>query len=451
MHGSRLLAAAIAVLVVGLAAVAIGIDRYDDAYAWVAHTSDVRLVIGRAVGHAGQAPSCEGLRADLGEIAQLTGDNPAQQARVPALQASVARICAGAPAPELIDLLAGLDGTERQLMADRRDHLATVRRWTIGAFALSMLGSIAAAILAWRVQRRVLGALTDSEERFRMLATSSRDLMRIHDAAGRPTYVSPSVVPLLGYTVAEVLAAPPLSFGHPDDLERMERALADVQRPHAPGSTLVYRLRAKDGTYRWFETHTNPIRDGAGALLRFYTTARDITERARLQEKLEKVAVTDELTGLLNRRGFLLIAGQEHKVAMRQQHGVAVAYLDLDGLKTINDRLGHEQGDHALRLFADVLRDVFRESDVVARLGGDEFAALAYDVDGAEVDRILARLEATLADATLVGDYPLSSSVGVALCAPGQASSLDDLLAQADERMYEHKRARKPATSPPAS
>src|SRR5579862_7886673 len=176
MRGSRLLAIAIAVLALGLAAVAFGIERYDDAYAWVAHTSDVRLVIGRAVGHAGQAPSCDGLRADAADIARITADNPDQQARMPAFLDSVERICAGRPAPELIDELGRFDETERGLMTDRRDRLASVRRWTIFAFAMSTFGSITAVIVAWRVQRRALRAISDNEERFRMLATSSRDL-----------------------------------------------------------------------------------------------------------------------------------------------------------------------------------------------------------------------------------------------------------------------------------
>jgi diguanylate cyclase (GGDEF)-like protein/PAS domain S-box-containing protein len=248
---------------------------------------------------------------------------------------------------------------------------------------------------------------------------------------------------LLGYTPDELLAAEPLSLGHPDDLDRMNATLETVREPNMPASTLVYRLRAKDGSYRWFETHTNPIRDGAGNLLRFYTSARDITERVELEQKLEVSAVTDDLTGLLNRRGFMMLAGQEHRIASRQQLGLAVVFADLDGLKVINDKLGHDHGDQAIRALAEIMRVTFRESDVVARLGGDEFAALAYNVDQPRIDIVLERFRAAIGAAPPIGSTPLAASVGVALLAPGEQRSLDELVADADQRMYESKRARK--------
>jgi diguanylate cyclase (GGDEF)-like protein len=185
------------------------------------------------------------------------------------------------------------------------------------------------------------------------------------------------------------------------------------------------------------------MQDTAGRLLRFYTTGRDITERITLAKQLELAAVTDDLTGLLNRRGFLLVARQELRIAVRQHHGVGVIFADLDGLKMINDRLGHEYGDRAIRELAEILRRSFRESDVLARLGGDEFAALAYNVDQTKVDAVLDRVQSAIAKAAPLGPYPLSVSVGVALFRWGDTTSLDDLIAVADKRMYENKRTRK--------
>jgi len=443
MKGSRLRVAAIAVFAAGLVAAALGMKRYDDAYGWVAHTTDVRLSIGRAVGYAGSKPSCKGLRWHVGEVERLTKDDPVQQARLPALDASVELVCAGLPAPQLVDQLGALDETERKLTLERRARLVASMRWTILALVLSTVGASSAVGVAGVIQRRALRALVHGEERFRTLASSSRDLVRIHDAAGKPTYVSPSIEHLLGYTEAELLAEAPLALGHPDDAARMRQALSDIQQPHAPAATLIYRLRRKDGSYAWFETHTNPVRDDHGNLLRFYTIARDVTERVDLEQKLEQAAVTDELTGLLNRRGFLLIAGQEHRVAIRHGHGLAVIFADLDGLKTINDRLGHEQGDEAIRRFAEILRSTFRESDVVARLGGDEYVALAFDVAQPDVDLILERVRSAIAAAPPVGSCPIAASLGVALLEPGQTTSLDELIARADERMYETKRSRR--------
>ncbi|HEY1813665.1 MAG TPA: diguanylate cyclase [Kofleriaceae bacterium] len=443
MRGSRVLGAAVAVFVAGLAAVAYGLNRYDDAYAWVAHTSDVRLAIGRAVGHAGAALTCDRLRGDFGALRELTSDNPIQQVRLPALYGSIEDVCAGRPALELVDQLSGLDATERALMEARRGRLATLRVWSLLSFTIATLAACTALLIARLLQRRASRDLVASEDRFRMLAASSTDLIRIHDATGRPIYVSPSCERLLGYTPDELLAAEPLSLGHPDDLDRMHATLEGVRTQNVPASTLVYRLRAKDGAYRWFETHTNPIRDDDGNLLRFYTSARDITERVELEQKLEVSAVTDELTGLLNRRGFMMLAGQEHRIASRQQLGVAVVFADLDGLKLINDKLGHEHGDRAIRALGEIMRVTFRESDVVARLGGDEFAALAYNVDRPRIEIVLERFRAAIAAAQPIGSMALAASLGVALLAPGEQRSLDDLVADADQRMYETKRARK--------
>jgi diguanylate cyclase (GGDEF)-like protein/PAS domain S-box-containing protein len=443
MRGSRVLGVSVAVFVTGLAAVVYGLNRYDDAYTWVAHTSDVRLVIGRAVGHAGAALTCDGLRADFDGLRELTEDNPAQQARLPSLYSSIEDVCAGRPAPDLVGELSRLDANERALMQTRRERLAKVRVWSLLAFTISALAACSALLIARLLQRRAMQDLVASEDRFRLLAASSTDLIRVHDATGRPIYVSPSCERLLGYKPDELLAASPLSLGHPDDLERMHATLEAVRKPHAPASTLVYRLRAKDGSYRWFETHTNPIRDNAGDLLRFYTSARDITDRVELEQKLELSAVTDELTGLLNRRGFMMLAGQEHRIAVRQALGVAVVFADLDGLKLINDKLGHEHGDRAIRALGEILRATFRESDVIARLGGDEFAVLAYNVDRQRIDIALERLRAGIAAAPPIGSVPLAVSVGIALLAPGEQRSLDELVADADQRMYETKRRRK--------
>jgi diguanylate cyclase (GGDEF)-like protein len=120
-----------------------------------------------------------------------------------------------------------------------------------------------------------------------------------------------------------------------------------------------------------------------------------------------------------------------------------VIFADLDGLKAINDRLGHEHGDRAIRGLAEILRRTFRESDVLARLGGDEFAALAYDVDESTVDVVLDRVRSALARAAGAGPDPLSVSLGVALLRSGEMVSLDDLIAEADKQMYENKRTRK--------
>ena len=168
-----------------------------------------------------------------------------------------------------------------------------------------------------------------------------------------------------------------------------------------------------------------------------YTTVERL-EAAR--QALADMAVTDDLTGLGNRRG-LLLAGEPVLAASRRAHRpVAVLYLDVDGLKEVNDRRGHGAGDRLLVNTGEVLRAVFRDADVVARLGGDEFAVLLSGADPAEATTLPERLRCRLAE------RGISASIGVAyLEADGAELSLEQLVDRADMAMYAVKRQRRAA------
>lgn len=183
-----------------------------------------------------------------------------------------------------------------------------------------------------------------------------------------------------------------------------------------------------------------------------------VVTHAMREEMLRALSLRDDLTGLYNRRGLVALAEQQVRSAERARTGFAVVFVDMDGLKEINDTLGHGTGDRAIADAATLLRATFRDSDVVARLGGDEFAALVPDADtsagvagapgGAEA--ACARLAEMLAkhNASAGRPYRVSLSVGVARFDPGAPLSLDALLEAADRAMYEQKRAkpRTPAT-----
>jgi len=172
----------------------------------------------------------------------------------------------------------------------------------------------------------------------------------------------------------------------------------------------------------------------------------DISERKRLEKKLEELSVTDQLTGLQNRRGFMALAEQQLKVADRTRKGLALSFLDLDGLKQINDRLGHEAGDQAIVDAADTLRKTFRGSDIISRLGGDEFAVLALESSGAQPDSIIRRLRKNIDahNASAKRTYTLSISIGTVLYDPETPRSLDQLMAEADRLMYREKHGKRP-------
>jgi two-component system, cell cycle response regulator len=166
----------------------------------------------------------------------------------------------------------------------------------------------------------------------------------------------------------------------------------------------------------------------------------DHDERRHLEDQLAELALVDDVTGLHNRRSFILLAEQGLKEAVRAGRPVIALFLDVDGLKVINDTYGHREGNRALALVAGALRAACRDSDIVSRISGDEFAILlaeAHELDGLE-----GRVRRRVAEAAEVVDYPLSVSIGVAVCEAGCKCDLDDLFERADRAMYAEKAAK---------
>ncbi|MDH3352068.1 MAG: sensor domain-containing diguanylate cyclase [Gammaproteobacteria bacterium] len=157
------------------------------------------------------------------------------------------------------------------------------------------------------------------------------------------------------------------------------------------------------------------------------------------------MASTDALTKLANRRGFDMIAEPMIALCQRAWHPATIVMLDLDGLKQVNDEFGHEAGDSAIKDFATLLLKVFRESDVVARIGGDEFCVLLTDPDDAHptcpLKRLQQRVDSHNSDRNR--PYTLAFSAGVVPFSKKRHASIDDLLRDADERMYSQKRSKK--------
>ncbi|HEY3668364.1 MAG TPA: sensor domain-containing diguanylate cyclase, partial [Polyangiaceae bacterium] len=173
-------------------------------------------------------------------------------------------------------------------------------------------------------------------------------------------------------------------------------------------------------------------------------------DRARkaIEEQAEQVrglALRDELTKLHNRRGFLELARQQLRLAERARRSAVLFFFDLDGMKPINDELGHEEGDRALCELADVLRITFRASDIIARLGGDEFVALLPDAEPEQIDLFMARFSDEIAQRNRQPErrFQLSASIGGCAFDPAEPEPIEDLLVKADALMYEQKRARR--------
>jgi diguanylate cyclase (GGDEF)-like protein len=172
---------------------------------------------------------------------------------------------------------------------------------------------------------------------------------------------------------------------------------------------------------------------------------KDLAAHKRIAERLRQMALTDELTGLYNRRGFLTLAEQQFKMAHRMRIGVSLVYIDVDELKRINDTFGHDEGSAALRATGDILRRTFRDSDIIARIGGDEFIVLVMQNSSGGSESIADRLQQEVADHNAQRNHPytLSLSTGIAYLDPKEHVSIERIMAKADEEMYKQKRSRR--------
>jgi len=187
----------------------------------------------------------------------------------------------------------------------------------------------------------------------------------------------------------------------------------------------------------------------AGIALAAHRIRVKAVEFAVRHQWLENLSMNDELTGLRNRRGLMLLAEQQMRVSERTRQPFDVVFIDLDGMKKINDTFGHQEGDNALKDTADLLRSTFRDSDIICRYGGDEFAAIVIDdspkaagPDG-DIHHPSERLLAAVDEFNHTSDRPfkLSLSTGVSHYAPANPIQLKDLLITADKGMYLAKRA----------
>lgn len=170
--------------------------------------------------------------------------------------------------------------------------------------------------------------------------------------------------------------------------------------------------------------------------------SEEIRERKKLEKELKRITITDDLTGLYNRRGFMKLAEKQLQMANRHNNVLFLLFMDIDNMKTINDHFGHETGDRALLETAAILKEVFRESDIICRLGGDEFAALILGSSNEEKAlAVINRMQEQLNSANSQGKrpYELLISIGFTQYNSNTNCSVGDLLSEADTRMYEQK------------
>jgi diguanylate cyclase (GGDEF)-like protein/PAS domain S-box-containing protein len=268
---------------------------------------------------------------------------------------------------------------------------------------------------------------------------ASMDGMAIVDHLGGCVYLNDAYARTFGYfDPKSLIGATWETFYFEDELQRIKDEIMPV----------VWR----DGSWRGEATGRRlnggslpleiSISSVAGGGL--VHVVRDITERKRAEDVLRDSSLKDELTGLFNRRGLLRQTAPYFDFARRQKEKLLLIFIDLDGMKRINDDFGHNEGDNALVTMATILSESFRPKDIIARLGGDEFTVVVTD-PSADKDQTIARLNENLKayNARETRGYKLSFSIGVATLEPERVASFEELLEKADHAMYQQKRIKK--------
>lgn len=312
-----------------------------------------------------------------------------------------------------------------------------------GVLAFALAGS--AAWRFWRAQRRLDRQRADSEEKYRVVFHHAPDAFLIlgpeavfvdcNEVAQR--MLSGHRDQIVGHTPWAL--SPPYQFDGSSSEEKAHAILAKASR--SEDTSFEWLHRRFDGKDVVVEVSMAPIQwEGEPA---WFITWRDATERRRLHQELQERATTDPLTGLVNRQQFRQLAGDEIRRTRRLGHDLAVAILDIDHFKDVNDTYGHGVGDQALLEFTETCRTTIRGIDRLGRLGGDEFILLLPETGVEQARLLLERIRRAVEARVIVVDgIPLDLTVSAGVAGwRGDGDSLAELIERADQALYGAKQA----------
>ena len=287
-------------------------------------------------------------------------------------------------------------------------------------------------------RKRADEAIRESEERYHSLVDSTEDSIYLVDGNYKYLFINKKHLSRLGLSGDEYLGCAYSDLHSPDDTKWFVEKASKV---FSTGESIIHEHKSlSDG--RYFLLTLSPVKKPDGTITSVTVISKDVTELKSMEEELKALALTDELTGLYNRRGFFALVEQLLKLSKRQKTGMFMLYADVDNLKEINDTWGHKEGDLVLIDIANILKKNYRESDIIGRIGGDEFVVIPVGTTGDNIEEITARLQKSIQVHNAKGNrsYKLSLSLGTAYYDPENPCSVDELLAQGDKLMYEQKR-----------
>ena len=288
--------------------------------------------------------------------------------------------------------------------------------------------------------------MQESEEKFRFMTENSSDVIWHLNNDYCFDYISPADERMRGFTSDEILGKTIWSQLKPEGIKyvkQMNKQRLDDEKKGKHTSTIRYELEqiCKDGSWIWTEVSFSAHHDSKNNLTSYHGVTRDSSERKRFQEELQKLATTDGLTGIFNRRHFLALANTEREHALRLGHSFAIVLFDIDHFKKINDTYGHAVGDQALQALSKICRKNIRSIDMFARFGGDEFVLLLPGSNGKQACQVMEHIRQSLISEPLVvhdKQIPINISAGVASFSHTEMY-LDALIERADRALYQAK------------
>ncbi len=282
------------------------------------------------------------------------------------------------------------------------------------------------------------GAPGDDAARFRALVEYSLEVIVVLDPDGTLRYVSPSVEAVLGYRADALVGGRVFDLMHPDDRGRGEAEFARVVQTPGVARASEFRCKHYDGSWRTLEALARNLLDDP-ALRGIVVSGRDVSDHKRAQQALQEQALRDGLTGLYNRNYFNHRLAEEISRADRCSQLLAVLVCDLDQFKSVNDRLGHQAGDEALRAAAKSIAESTRGTDLVFRWGADEFVVVLTNTTRDGVVAVADRIRGGIHRMSQRSHLEIDVSVGAALY-PEHGADADELMRIADRALYLAKR-----------
>lgn len=312
------------------------------------------------------------------------------------------------------------------------------KRFIIILFSILIILTVTIIVLIDTIFKRYESEL-NFKKLFHAVEQSSTTIV-ITDIMGIIEYVNPMFVRLTGYSLSESIGVNTsiLKSGeHPDEFyEKMWTTILSGEDWRGD-----FCNKRKNGEIYWEDSLISSVKNSKGEITNFIAIKEDITQRRALDELLNLYATMDEMTGAYNRRACMLLLEKQRQSSIRQNQLFVIFFMDINGLKSVNDSLGHNFGDALIISAVDAIKTSLRASDSICRLGGDEFLVILPNTNLSQSKIFLDRIQDKIKEINSEEMYTfiLSLSFGVAEYSPESELTIDDLLQMADERMYKNK------------